>query len=631
MNRQAAILNQLETSLSVSPATLADRFGVSEKTVAAEVAQLNVALGAAGSVRLHRGRYRLLVVDTDGLRAARERIVGIDAGLGDPQRRTAFILARLMRSERPVRIEELVAEMFVGRTTVVADLARLREGLSGLDVRIEGRTHVGLRLDGPELGIRLAVLRYAWDAAYADYPLGPELTAALTSAVAEGGLPQDVAATVHRWATVILDRYLGGHPLVTLPVEYQSLANTRAHDLARRVAARLEPLIAETLPPAEVLFLAIPAAGRRTPTVAEDREGSPEAVPDLVEDICRQIRDTMDVEVDAGGLLAEFSHHLAFMINRMRYSQHVTEPIQVEQIRAQYPLAHHMATIARGVIAERTGLAMDDTEVALTATYFQVYLEDHAARPQPPFRVAIVTPRGPGVARLIQTRMAKVLPPGTTFQMFSTDTDERVHDADLVVATPGTTVDVPAPVLQLSEVFDSSELARRLAAMRFPGYRQLALPRHAGSILVTLLDADRFVPLPRDCAYLDGTRLLIDHLVERGLMDEAFRSAVAEREKRATMLLDEVLAFPHAVAPHGEHLVCALGLIPRGDAEEGLRAIFLMAAPEKALYDDTILIRAYDDLIRLGSNRLLLSKVSRLSTYEQFFYLMESAAEDHVL
>lgn len=630
MNRQAAILTQLETSLSMSPAALADQFGVSEKTIAVDVAQLNSALGQVASVRLHHGRYTLLVVDAEGLRDVRDRIVGTQAGFADPQRRTAHILSRLLPGEHPVRIEDLVAEMFVGRTTVIADLARLREELSVFDVRVEGRTHVGLWLEGPELGIRQAVLRFAWDAAYADYPLGPEITQALKTSVAAGGMPRDVALAVHRWATVMLDRYLGGHPLEALPAEYEALAGTRAHELAQRVAVRLEPLIAESLPAAEILFLAIPAAGRRTPTVVEGPETWPEAVPDLVEDICRRISDTMDVQIEASGLLAEFSHHLAFMINRMRYSQHVTEPIQVGQIRTHYPVAHHMGTIARSVIAERTGLIMDDTEVALTSTYFQVYLEEHASQPRGPFRVVIVTPRGPGVAALLQTRLAKALPPGTTFRV-SSDSDRPVLDADLVVTTPGTTVDVTVPVVQLSEVFDSSELSRRLAALRFPGYRQLALPRHAGSILVTLLDTDRFVPLPAGSTYLDGVESLIHHLVDRGLVDDAFRETIAEREGRATMLLDAHIAFPHAVAPHGQQLVCALGVIPCADTEEGLRAIFLMAVPAKDLYDDTILIRAYDDLIRLGSHLPLLSKVSRLSTYEQFFYLMESAAEDHVL
>lgn len=165
--------------------------------------------------------------------------------------------------------------------------------------------------------------------------------------------------------------------------------------------------------------------------------------------------------------------------------------------------------------------------------------------------------------------------------------------------------------------------------MRFPQYGPLHLPGGSGSLLVSLLDEDRFLQLPADCTYAEGVRLLGDHLQARGLVDDSFRAALAEREARSTMLLDDCIAFPHTVAPNGTSLVCAMGLIARGDAEEGLRVIFLMAVPEKSTYDDTILIRAYDDIIRLGANRPLLNKISRLTTYEQFFYLMESTAEGH--
>ena len=75
MNRPAPILTQLETSLSVAPEALAQRFGVGSKTIATDVAQINQALGAAGSIRLAQGRYRLLVVDVDAFREARDRMV----------------------------------------------------------------------------------------------------------------------------------------------------------------------------------------------------------------------------------------------------------------------------------------------------------------------------------------------------------------------------------------------------------------------------------------------------------------------------------------------------------------------------------------------------------------------------
>lgn len=628
MNRPAAILAQLETSLSASPESLAQRFGVSLRTITADVAHLNQLLGPAGSIRLDGGRYRLLVVDPGRFGQVRERIVGERESFSDADWRLGFILARLYRSTVPVRTEELAQAMSVGRTMVVSDLGHLRNLLAPYGLTVEGRTHVGLSLRGPELGVRSAVLRYAYRAAYAGFDLGEELESALREIAVEHGLGDDLASSLLRWFTVMLDRHFGGHALTELPGVYDSLVGSPAHAFAWSVAARVRPLLLEDLPEAEVLFLALPAAGMRTPI---DLASLPELLSplpseELIQAVFDRIRTEMDLDIDPAELLPEFSHHVAFMLNRMRYSLPIGGTLSPDQVRLEYPLAYRMAAIARDVIAERTDLVMDDNEVALAATYFQVFLEQHAVRRQAPLRVAIVTGQSPARARLIQAQLAKVLPATTQYALSTPGEAGSLGDVDLMVLTAGVRLDTPLPTLELAEVFDRAELVGKLSLLRFPRRGPLTLAGASRSPLVTLLAEDRFVRLPPQVDYLDGVGRLVGVLHRQGVVGDSFAQALAEREAQATMRLNEYVAFPHTVAAGGQELGCALGVIPRADHEPGLRLIFLMAVPDKASYDDTILIRVYDEVIRLGSDPGLVSKISRLTTYEQFFYLMENAA-----
>ena len=50
----------------------------------------------------------------------------------------------------------------------------------------------------------------------------------------------------------------------------------------------------------------------------------------------------------------------------------------------------------------------------------------------------------------------------------------------------------------------------------------------------------------------------------------------------------------------------------------------------KTDYDDRILLRVYDEIIRLSQDPLLVRKVSRLNSYVQFFYLMEDLSLIHI-
>jgi transcriptional antiterminator/mannitol/fructose-specific phosphotransferase system IIA component (Ntr-type) len=633
MQRAATILTQLETCLSAAPEALARRLGVGVRTVATEVAALNQSLGRTGSVRLTDGRYRLLVVDAEAYREIRDRITGEQESFNDPDRRSAFILAKLTRSDVPVRTEELAAEMCVARSTLSGDIAHLRNALADSEVSIEGRPHVGLRLHGPELAIRTLILRDAYPAAYGTFLIGPELEKAFNDAADEFGFTDDLRASLLRWFTVMLDRTVNGHWLTEAPEAYSEIEGTQAHAFATALARRIAPLIDEDIPTAEILFLALPAAGRRTPTTA-DLLAVPSAPPvdvdALVEHIFGRIRHSMDLgfDVEPSELVVEFSHHIAYMINRLRYSLHVDRTVDEAELRGRFPVAIRMAEVARDVIAEETGLIMDGAELGLAATYFQVLLEDHAARQHRPFTVAILTGQGPGAARLIRGQLSKLLPQDTSYAILSLSSEPPQLDGiDLVVTTPGSQLHLATPTLELSEVFDRGELIRKLSAMRFTHHGPLALSGESGSMLVSLLDEERFVQLPADSTSADGVSLLVDRLAGLGMVNEAFRSALTAREALAPMQINTAVAFPHASAPDLQGVACALGVIPRGDTEDGLRIIFLMAVPAKTDYDDRILIRVYDEIIRLSQDPLLVRKVSRLTSYVQFFYLMEDYTE----
>ncbi len=632
MQRAATILTQLETCLSAAPEALARRLGVGVRTVATEVATLNQALGRSGSIRLADGRYRLLVVDAEAFRSIRDAITGVEASFNDPDRRSAYILAELIRSESPVRVEELAARMSVGRSTVSGDIAHLRDLLAESEVVIEGRPHVGLQLRGPELAIRTLLLRHAYQAAYETFPIGPELEKAFNDSADEFGFEDGLRTNLRRWFTVLLDRTVNGHWITDIPDAYSGIQGTQAHAFASLLASRVSLLIDEDIPPAEVMFLALPAAGRRTPTNPQPVTGSSSQVDveALVERIFDRIRHSMNLGFDVASseIVVEFSHHVGYMINRLRYSLHVDRTVDEPGLRGRFPVASRMAEVARDVIAEETGLMMDATELALAATYFQVFLEEHVARQHQPFHVAVLTGQGPGAARLIRAQLSKLLPQDTTYSLLSSSSEQpQLSGVDLVVTTPGSQLRLEVPTLELSEVFDRGELIRKLSAMKFTHHGPLALSGESGSMLVSLLDDERFVQLPAECTATEGVSILVDRLQRLGMVSDEFRTALAEREALAPMQINAEVAFPHASGTELQGVACAMGVIPRGDTEEGLRIIFLMGVPLKTDYDDRILLRVYDEIIRLSQDPLLVRKVSRLTSYVQFFYLMEDYTE----
>lgn len=630
MQRPALILHQLETSLSVAPDALARLLGVGMRTVATEVANLNSMLAGSGQVRLINGRYRLRVVDNAAFEEARRQVTGVKDSFNDPQHRVSHILAQLVLSTGPVRIETLARGMNVGRTTVTADLVTLRRLLAEMDVRVQGRPHVGLQLEGDELAIRLAVLRHAYRQAYGSYPLGSALLDILDEACAEFSFDEGVAMEVVRWMTVALDRRLSGHGLDELPQSHEQLTGTDAHAFAIRVAQGIERVTGESLPSAEVLYLAIPAAGRRTPmgTGVATRESVEAETRMLVDQVFARIADVLEIDVQPRELLTEFTQHVGFMVNRMRYGLSVEADLDVPELCVRFPLAVRMAELASDVVREQVGLTMDETELALAATYFQVFLDDSEQQGRRPFRIGIHTRRGPAAASLLKGQLGRALSVPTEYLLVSSAQEVTDKGVDLLVTAPGTSLDVAVPTIELSELFDRGELINKLSRMHFPHFGPLLNDRADGSMLVLLLGPDRIVPLPAGCGHDEAATRLAHHLADLGLVDEFFLDALAERlVETEPVLVGDRLAFPHASSPGLASVSCALGLVAATD-EEPARLVFLMAAPEKENYDDQVLIRTYEELIRVGTNPRLMDRLCAISTYPDLLGLFEDL-RDH--
>ncbi|MCI1746994.1 MAG: HTH domain-containing protein [Acidipropionibacterium sp.] len=630
MNREAAILRQLEITLTVTPEDLAERFSLGRRSIVNAVARLDDLLGTSAAIRLEDGRYRLYIVDAHRYGTTRNRLLAADDSLNDPEQRCAVIYRELLKSADPVRVEDLARTMSVSRTTAATDLARLRTKLASHLVTVEGSPNSGVRLEGDELNLRMAGLTHFAKVLCEDDPLDPDTTEAALRICAEDHLSREATRTVLRWLTMSISRCQSGHVIESLPDEFEQLESTPADDFAASLLDAVSPLLGLSLPLTERRFIAMSVAGMRTPDDPVGRQLFPadEEMPELVDAIFERISHQMGLHVSASDLNDEFAHHLSFMLSRMRFRISVDDAA-VADIRGQYPVAYRMAEISRDVLQERTGLAISESEVGLMAGYHQVFLDAYERQQRTHLRVAVVTSTGRVSGHLLRIQISKVLPEGTKFLMLSADQadDSALAGVDLVISTPGAMSlapgrELPAPVIELGQVFDEEELVRQLSRIRFRRQADLQLTGAGPSLLVSMLDPDRFLALPAGTGYWQATTLLVDRLESLGLVDHGFEAALKEREDDATMVLNGQIGFPHTTIPDADQVVFAMGVIPREQDEPGVKAVFVMGVPDKRDYDDTILIAVYDEIIRLASEPDQLAAMSRLTSHEQLFWFM---------
>lgn len=292
-----------------------------------------------------------------------------------------------------------------------------------------------------------------------------------------------------------------------------------------------------------------------------------------------------------------------------------------------------MATIAQGAIREQTGLDITTAEATLLASYFQVFLEAHREHHGPALTIAITTCGGAVAARLTRIQLEKFLPSDTRYIICRHDEVAAAieNDCDLVITDPGCCENIAeqvrgTPVIELGAVFDGHELESKLQRLKLSGESEVGLVGAATPLIASLLDPDKFLPLPPATTYPEATVHLVRNLRDIGTPAPDLTAALQRREARSTMRLDRNVAFPHLTVEGLARVTLAMAVIPHLSPEDtsgdGTRVVFLMLLPDKANYDDSLLIEVYDEIIRLASYPALLDPLSRLTTHEDLFWFL---------
>ena len=128
-NRLCKILRIIEQSNLTSSQSIADKLGVSTKTVKNEIKELNRVLKGYAVIDIKKGKYVLYIIDQQNFDVVRQSLGIQDDYFNSQQNRMSYILYKLMNSNEPYLIDDLAEEMNIGKTTFIGDLKKLRNNI----------------------------------------------------------------------------------------------------------------------------------------------------------------------------------------------------------------------------------------------------------------------------------------------------------------------------------------------------------------------------------------------------------------------------------------------------------------------------------------------------------------------
>ena len=368
-NRCIYLLKVLHKTPMVAISTLASKLNVSERTIRNDMKQLNAMLQNCAVIEGKRGQYMLKVFDGANFKVFFDEFTNSDDLLNAMQNRMDYIFEKLMHAEEPVLADELAYEMNVGRTTLMHDLKKLRAQLETYFLSIVGITGQGLVLRGRESDIRRYVLEHVYDQVYQNYPLDSEMVQIITELFSENSLEKSVQASFTKFITLMLDRFLTGHYVGELSSQFYHLTTRTEFHFVQNVMTRIEQYLHIELPIEEKLFVFLPIIGMRTPADIQDMQliELDQSIQNLVDRILQRIQEEMNITINTGDFTKEFSYHLMFMINRLRFHVKLKNPM-LDELYRKYPLACQMANTAADVVRQECDLVVSEDEKGYLAS-----------------------------------------------------------------------------------------------------------------------------------------------------------------------------------------------------------------------------------------------------------------------
>ena len=620
-NRQANILSVLRKNSALNIEMLAQRFGVSERTVRNDIKDINRELKNSGLVEINQGKCSLRVFDTRDFQNAYARIIETDDLMNSSQKRQEYVFAKLMRAMEPVLTDDIAYEMNIGRSTLISDLKKLRQTMEKYELEIVGKTSKGL---GSELNIRKFVMENLFGSIYQNYPQDELMLGKIHEAMAEKNFEESTQKMFENYMTLMFDRFLTGHVITRMPEKYYNLVSRNSFSFVDELIDDISKEFYIEIPIEEKIFVFLPIIGMRTPADSKNMYSIEldEKIRPLLQKIVEQIRQELNISIDTHEFTEKFMYHIMFMINRLRYNVHIDNPM-FEDIHYKYPLAFKMAEIAARVIKEDAEVVVTQAEMGYLAAYFGVFLEVNTLN-QKQQKIAVISDKGRVTAQLFAVQIRKVVDSSSQLDILSpSEAVSGILDQyDIVICTTEHIIECECPVIYIHEIFDENELKNKLRQAKFCKGTDAAILDDNWYVMANILKEDTFFNLSEQEDYTSALNYIIDTLEKRGYVDADFKERVWEKESRSSMTIDNI-AIPHAVQKAGDSIVLSVGVFrkPMPYKEDNIQIIFLLALPEE-IRDENRLVCVYDEIMSLVKNDEMIEKITQSENYIDFMKVL---------
>lgn len=556
--------------------------------------------------------------------------------LNNPEERVDYLINRLVGLDEIVTIDDLAEEMNVGRTTLVKDLKKVDQNLEEYGLILKRKTNSGIKIEGDEINLRLIILEHICKT-YDDAIILLEnnniitktdvikLQEQIVTNLKENrfGVTEALINNLIRYIAVMLLRLNNNKKITSLQSQYKIIKESEEYLIGKTIKKLIEELRNIKIDDLEVIFIVMPLLGRNAPLYHEVLRNLTigENITSLRKQIFKRVFEFTGLSLEEDEQLIQgLEYHLYYALNRLVLNIKYKNPM-LKEIKEKYKLPYEVAKIAATVIEEKYEVQVEEDEIGYLALHFGTYVERASKSSIKIKNAAIICGTGLGTAQLLSIKLKKILGEEIKFKSFSDldFTENIANKYDMIFTLVDLNINTNVPIIKITSIFDESQLKGEIESQIFLNKTNEQINDTKQDILNGMLDK-KLVLYLKENDFMSNLEKMLDSLIKSNIVSCEFKERVIEREKKAGTAFGGYIALPHAVDEKVSNVIVAYGVLDKLLVVDGKEVglIILMVIPSESQNSQDMIVKTYQEIIDLSSNKKIVQKLIKTKCYKEF-------------
>lgn len=618
----------------VTASSLAANMDVSTRSIKSYIQEINSFYPDA--IESSREGYR---IDKQAARRILE-----ESGTHIPQssqERIVYIINSLIKSDTSVNTYDLCDEMYVSYSTIKNDLQAVKSRLRKYDLQLNNN-HDNLTVSGLEKNKRRLLSSILYDESNVNFVnletiqnIFPEIEIEL---IKDSLL--EIFDRFHYFVndyslinlvlhiTIAIDR-IRNRNVNTEDIHDMPPISSHEYELARNIARKIEEDFQIEYNQAEVYELALLLISRATAidyqSITVSNLGdfiTPECLA-LVKELISDVNSFYYIDLTEPEFLIRFALHIRNLLQRSKNNYFSRNPL-TEEIKTSCPLIYDVSVCLSSIIKERTGISINDDEIAYIAFHLGSTLEAQKNLSEKVTAALYCPSYYDTNVKLTDTINRHFSSELLITNIFTEERElEKAGKSDQVLSTVPLNSVIQLPLLQISPFFtekDVQSLRRQLTEIKTNKRR-----KQFREYLEYLIVPEFFERRDDLTDYDQVVRHMVGKMVSMGYVDEDFEQDIRAREQLSATAFQD-FAIPHAMKMRahktGINVLISDTPVRWGDKQVRIVLMLCFNRDERFIFNEI-----FEPLTMVLSSRENVKRLVTAGDYQEFIGMLAGFME----